>query len=264
MAVPLAQVLAQINFNIPPALIQNDGSVAGLMPPQAPANPPNIVDVSNAVKFKGAIVHELVLGKPVPHALVEAAANYECDTIMARQIAQAPQPAPPGAAVAPPAPAAPMAGVALILNAIATSNQALNRRLDMLNTRLDGLQRETAINGNIGKGTGLHIPYTEVLFLDGSQPTVATAAVPAQGGQPAQPGHPILPLLSNVNAIRNLSGPDARHYCIGYGIAPIPHIVQERLVLIAEAIGCVIGIAWYVPGSSHNFWYTDILAQNRA
>ncbi|KAJ7803198.1 hypothetical protein B0H14DRAFT_3487719 [Mycena olivaceomarginata] len=121
-----------------------------------------------------------------------------------------------------------MTEVPLTLDAIATSNQALNQRLDMLNTRLDGLQREAAINGNIAKGTGLRIPYNEVLFLDGSQPTVATAAVPAQGAQPARPGHPILPLLSNVAAIRNLTGPDATHYLIGYGIAQIPHLVQER------------------------------------
>jgi hypothetical protein len=38
-----------------------------------------------------------------------------------------------------------MTEVPLTLDAIATSNQALNRRLDMLNTRLDGLQREAAI-----------------------------------------------------------------------------------------------------------------------
>ncbi|KAJ7303008.1 hypothetical protein DFH08DRAFT_1089558 [Mycena albidolilacea] len=136
-----------------------------------------------------------------------------------------------------------MTEVALTLDAIAASNQALNRRLDMLNTRLDGLQREAAINSNIAKGTGLRIPYTEVLFLDGSQPTVATAAAPAQGAQPARPGHPILPLLSNVAAIRNLTGPDATHYLIGYGIAQIPHLVQERQVLVARCIGCVIDIA---------------------
>jgi hypothetical protein len=82
---------------------------------------------------------------------------------------------------------------------------------------------------------------------------LSQAAVPAQGAQPARPGHPILPLLSNVAAIRNLTGPDATHYLIGYGIAQIPHLVQEHQVLVAQCIGCVIDIAWYVPGSSQSF-----------
>jgi hypothetical protein len=38
-----------------------------------------------------------------------------------------------------------MAGVALIFNTIAASNQALNRRLDALSVTLNDLQRETAI-----------------------------------------------------------------------------------------------------------------------
>ncbi|KAJ7874038.1 hypothetical protein B0H14DRAFT_2718773 [Mycena olivaceomarginata] len=165
-----SQILAQGNLNIPPALIQN-GMVAGIPAPRVAANPPNPVDVSNAVKLKAVVI----LGRPVPIVVVEA-------------IALAPQPAPPtpgpgpAAAAAPPAPAAPMAGVALIFNTIAASNQALNRRLDALSVTLNDLQRETAINGNVAKGTGLHIPYTEVPFLDGTLPTVAVVAAAAQGG----------------------------------------------------------------------------------
>ncbi|KAJ7831912.1 hypothetical protein B0H14DRAFT_2803972 [Mycena olivaceomarginata] len=182
-----SQILAQGNLNIPPALIQN-GMDAGIPAPRVAANPPNPVDVSNAVKLKAVVAHELVLGRPVPIVVVEAVANYESDIILARQIALAPQPAPPtpgpgpAAAAAPPAPAAPMAGVALIFNTIAASNQALNRRLDALSVTLNDLQRETAINGNVAKGTGLHIPYTEVPFLDGTLPTVAVVAAAAQGG----------------------------------------------------------------------------------
>ncbi|KAJ7190848.1 hypothetical protein GGX14DRAFT_381706 [Mycena pura] len=136
MAVPLAQ----ISLNIPPALVQN-GIVSGISIPRAPANPPNPVDVKDAVKLKAAVGHELVLNTPIPAAVVEAVANYETDVILARQIALAPPPAPGlglAAAAALPAPAAPMAGVALILNAIAASNQALNGRLN-------DLQREIAI-----------------------------------------------------------------------------------------------------------------------
>ncbi|KAJ7314580.1 hypothetical protein DFH08DRAFT_1087173 [Mycena albidolilacea] len=128
-----------------------------------------------------------------------------------------------------------MAGVAMILNAIAASNQALNGRLN-------DLQREIAINGNITKGTGLKIPHAEALFLDGTRPTAPVAAVPAQAEQVAQLGRPALPLINNVAALRALQGPEATHYLTGYGVAPIPHLVQQRQVLIAECIGCVIDI----------------------
>ncbi|KAJ7034652.1 hypothetical protein C8F04DRAFT_557998 [Mycena alexandri] len=162
MAVPLAQ----ISLNIPPALNQN-GFVSGIPIPPAPANPPNAVDVKAAVKLKAAVAHELVLNSPIPDAVVEAVANYETDVILARQIALAPQPALPApgpglaAAVAPPAPAgpsrfiifvapahrlsAPMAGVALILNAIAASNQALGGRLDLIDRKINDIQRDIAI-----------------------------------------------------------------------------------------------------------------------
>jgi hypothetical protein len=53
-----SQILAQGNLNIPPALIQN-GMDAGIPAPRVAANPPNPVDVSNAVKLKAVVAHEL-------------------------------------------------------------------------------------------------------------------------------------------------------------------------------------------------------------
>ncbi|KAJ7619908.1 hypothetical protein DFH06DRAFT_1234381 [Mycena polygramma] len=238
-------VLAQVNLNLPAPHLQNN-IVAGIPAPNAASNPPDADDVYGAVKLKGAIVRELNLGTPIHADIVEAVANYEPDILLARQVALAPQPAinAPGVAAPAPALAAPMAGIAMILNAIAVADQAANtrhndlkrrldtfdRRLNNFDRRLDNFDRQMAINGNLVKGTGTQYPYSEVLFLDGTRPTVATAARPA------------LPLLSNSDALRNLSGPDATHYLTGYGIALVPHLVQPRLVQIALCIGCMISM----------------------
>ncbi|KAJ7919370.1 hypothetical protein B0H13DRAFT_252079 [Mycena leptocephala] len=131
--------LPQINLNLPAGL------AADLQIPAQPANPPTAGDLKRAMKLQGEVLHELRLQTGIPDAVVEAVSLYTNDIMMARQLAQV---AAPGA----PAPLFP--GVALILNAIG----ALDRRLT---GRLDDAQRETAINGNIGKGTGNKIPYAE-------------------------------------------------------------------------------------------------------
>ncbi|KAJ7244996.1 hypothetical protein B0H12DRAFT_1325433 [Mycena haematopus] len=110
------------------------------------------------------------------------------------QVNLAPQPPAPGpglaSATAPAVLAAPVAGVASILNAVAIFNQSLEKSLELrfdglelkfdgLEQRLDGLLRDTVISGNIAKGSGLTLPYSEVLFLDGTKPTIAVTAVPA-------------------------------------------------------------------------------------
>ncbi|KAJ6618187.1 hypothetical protein B0H10DRAFT_1268114 [Mycena sp. CBHHK59/15] len=123
---------------------------------------------------------------------------------------------------------APLAGAALILNAIA----ALDRRLSL---RLDSFQREMAINGNMGKGTGYQNPYTEVLFLDGSLPSVA---VPAQPGQPARAA---LPALVDVDAIRNLTAAQAGRYLTGHGV-PLPQEAPARRSRVGQCVGCIIDL----------------------
>ncbi|KAJ6531186.1 hypothetical protein B0H19DRAFT_1273402 [Mycena capillaripes] len=138
----------------------------------------------------------------------------------ARQIAP-PPPGPP-AAVAPAAPA----GTALILNALAALEHKLNIGLDDLERNLAGLHRQT--NGNIKKGTGYQIPYTEVPFVDGSQPSVAV------------PGRAALPALLNVDCIRNLTGRQAARYLTGYGVVPIPQRVSARRSRVAQCVGCNI------------------------
>ncbi|KAJ7673292.1 hypothetical protein DFH06DRAFT_1175199 [Mycena polygramma] len=215
-------VLAQVNLSLPAPHLQN-GIVAGIPAPNAASNPPDADDVCGAVKLKGAIIRELNLGTPIHADIVEAVANYELDILLARQVALALnlQSMRPVSVIIhavcllwliswiP----APMAGIAMILNAIAVADQAANTRHNNLKRRFDTFDRQMAINGNLVKGTGTQYPYSEVLFLDGTRPTVATAARPA------------LPLLSNSDALRNLSGPDATHYLTGYGIAPVPHLV---------------------------------------
>jgi len=171
------------------------------------------------------VAHELRLNTAIPDAVVEAVTFYNADVIATRQLAQI-APAPGPAAAAPPAgPAAPLAGAALILNAIA----ALDRRLD-------SFQRQMAINGNMGKGTGHQMPYTEVLFLDGSLPSVAVLA------QPGQPGRPALPALGDVDAIRNLTAAQAGRYLSGHGVLPLPQGAPARRSRVAQCVGCIIDI----------------------
>lgn len=50
--------LPQVNLNIPSASIQN-GLVSEIPIPHAPANPPNSVDVKDAVKLKATVAREL-------------------------------------------------------------------------------------------------------------------------------------------------------------------------------------------------------------
>ncbi|KAJ7667484.1 hypothetical protein DFH06DRAFT_219233 [Mycena polygramma] len=126
-------------------------------------------------------------------------------------------------------------GVEMILNAIAAGNQAENARFDTLErkiaittNRLEIVITPQFISHNLLKGTGTQIPYSEIRFLDGTRPTVATADRPA------------LPLLSDADALRDLSGPDVTHYLTGYGIAPVPHQLQQRVVRIAQCIGCMV------------------------
>ncbi|KAJ7455308.1 hypothetical protein B0H11DRAFT_251579 [Mycena galericulata] len=128
-------------------------------------------------------------------------------------------------AVAPAAPAAPLlaGGVAQILYGIVELQGRLNR-----------MERELAINGNIKRGAGYDIPYTEVLFVDGSQPSLA---VPAQ---PTQPGRAALPPLLDVDCIRNLTGPQATQYLKGHGVVPIPRAVPARRSRVARCVGCSI------------------------
>ncbi|KAJ7794547.1 hypothetical protein B0H13DRAFT_2393350 [Mycena leptocephala] len=79
----------------------------------------------------------------------------------------------------------------------------------------------------MGKGTGDSIPYSEVLFLDGAQPSVAVPAQPAQGGQPA---------------IRTLTFAQAGQYLTGHGVAPLPNATTARHRRIAQCIGCIATI----------------------
>lgn len=219
----MAAPLAQVTLNLPPGL------VAGVQPPAQPENPPTAADVTAAVKLMANVSHELRLNTDIPADVVEAVTFYGADIIASKQLSLiAPAPA-PAAAAPPAAPAAPLAGAAIVLNAIA----ALDRRLDR---RLNDIQRQIAINGNMGKGTGHQIPYEEVLFLDGSRPSVAV---------PAQPGQPVchaLPALSNVDIIRNLSALRAGRYLTGHGVDLVPGGAPARRTRVAQCIGCIIDI----------------------
>ncbi|KAJ6544611.1 hypothetical protein DFH09DRAFT_1367812 [Mycena vulgaris] len=103
---------------------------------------------------------------------------------------------------------------------------ALDARLDALDCRLDSIQREVALNGNMEKGTGYKHPYAEVLFVDGSRPSVAVPALPA---------------LLNVDAIRNLTEAEAAQYLLGFGLAPIETFI-DRKNRIAEHVGCLVDL----------------------
>ncbi|KAJ7735641.1 hypothetical protein DFH07DRAFT_111192 [Mycena maculata] len=126
--------LAQINLNIAPGLLP------GFHLPPQPANPPTSVNVTSAVKLKAEVANALRKGEPLPDAAVEAVACFESEVIAARQIGLQIAAAPAAAPAAPGAPLA-AAGVALILNAIAT----MSNKLDDIDQRLHGLQREIAI-----------------------------------------------------------------------------------------------------------------------
>ncbi|KAJ6467150.1 hypothetical protein C8R47DRAFT_1152796 [Mycena vitilis] len=141
-------VLAQVNLNLPAPHLQNN-LVAGMPAPDAASNPPDAGDVCGAVKSKGAIVRER--RTPIQVDIVETVADYELEILLARQVALAPQPAinAPGVAAPAPGPIASMAGMAMILNAIAVADQAgttrhndLKRQLDR---RLNNLERQGAI-----------------------------------------------------------------------------------------------------------------------
>ncbi|KAJ6544548.1 hypothetical protein DFH09DRAFT_1321754 [Mycena vulgaris] len=143
------------------------------------------LNIPAAALLEAAVVYELQVGTAIPDAVVEGVA-YKAEVMAARQMAlQVAAGGPPG----------PLGGA--ILNAIA----ALDRKLDG--------------NGNISKGTGYDFPYAEVLFVDGS-----TSSVPVPA-QPGQPGRAALPTLTNVDAVRNLTGPEATRYLIGFGIPAI-------------------------------------------
>ncbi|KAJ7677269.1 hypothetical protein B0H17DRAFT_121942 [Mycena rosella] len=148
---------------------------------------------------------------------------------------------------APEAPAAPLVGdVPLILNALGALRTSTDLRMDALERRMerrmDNFQRDLAIIGNMGKGTGQSTPYSEVLFLDGSLPSVAVPVQPAQGGQPAVPGRPALPALTDVDQIRNLDFTQAGQYLTGHGIAPLPDATAARHRRIAQCVGCIATI----------------------
>ncbi|KAJ6544572.1 hypothetical protein DFH09DRAFT_1389875, partial [Mycena vulgaris] len=108
---------------------------------------------------------------------------------------------------------------------------ALDARLDALDRRLDSIQREVALNGNMEKGTGYKHPYAEVLFVDGSRPSVAVPALPA---------------LLNVDAIRNLTEAEAAQYLLGFGLAPIETFI-DRKNRIAEHVGCLVDLCLQLP-----------------
>ncbi|KAJ7717077.1 hypothetical protein DFH07DRAFT_1068278, partial [Mycena maculata] len=165
--------------------------MADILVQRTPPTPGNVKDaVCNA-----SLNFISVIGSDIPAPAVDAIAVDENEIITPRQIALVPQPVPPAPApgAAPQAPAAPMAGIALALQAIV----AVDQKLDTLLTTVNDLKCQTVINGNLAKHTGILIPFSEVLFIDGTRPTVAVAAVAAQGGQPAQPGRPALPLINN-------------------------------------------------------------------
>jgi len=107
----------------------------------------------------------------------------------------------------------------------------------------------------MGKGTGHQMPYTEVLFLDGSLPSVAvvstilhaaTLLICFQLVQPGQPGRPTLPALGDVDAIRNLTAAQAGRYLSGHGVLPLPQGAPARRSRVAQCVGCIIDI-WCVP-----------------
>ncbi|KAJ7083110.1 hypothetical protein B0H15DRAFT_427962 [Mycena belliarum] len=225
MAIPVA--LAQIDLNLAPGLLP------GFHLPPQPANPPTSVNVTSAVRLKAEVDNVLRKGEPLPDAAVEAVAFFESEVIAARQIGLLLAAAAPAAPAAPGAPLA-AGGVALILTTIRALGNRLDARMDGIDQRLDGLQREIAFNGNIGKGTGVHIPFTEVLFRDGSLPSVAVVAAPGQLGRPA------LPALLDVDVIRNLTFQDAGHYLTHHGVAPLPASTVARRTRVAQIIGCVV------------------------
>ncbi|KAJ7207950.1 hypothetical protein GGX14DRAFT_396149 [Mycena pura] len=225
----MAFPLAQINLNIPAAFIQNGViTVLGIHVPPAPANPPTPVDIRNAVKLKAQVIQHLLDGSVVSDEVVEAVVIYESEIVLAHQIALATGPA---AAALPPGP---LAGVVQRLHAI---NQ-MNKKLEEIHGSLKDLQRDTAINDNMRRGAGVSLPYIEVLFQDGTRPTVAIADVPAQGGQPAIAGRPALPLLNSLAAVQKLTTTQIKHYLTGYGI-PAPRPLTVGRAVIGYHIGSI-------------------------
>ena len=106
----------------------------------------------------------------------------------------------------------------------------------------------------MGKGTGHQMPYTEVLFLDGSLPSVAvvstilhaaTSLICIQLAQPGQPARPALPVLGDVDAIRNLTAAQAGRYLTGHGV-PLPQGAPARRSRVVQCVGCIVDI-WCVP-----------------
>jgi len=105
----------------------------------------------------------------------------------------------------------------------------------------------------MGKGTGHQMPYMEVLFLDGSLPSVAvvstilhaaTSLICIQLAQPSQPARPTLPVLGDVDAIRNLTAAQAGCYLTGHGV-PLPQGAPTRRSRVAQCVGCIVNI-WCV------------------
>ena len=98
------------------------------------------------------------------------------------------------------------------------------------------------------------MPYAEVLFLDGSTPSVAvvstilhaaTSLICFQLAQPGQPARPALPVLGDIDAIRNLTALQAGRYLTGHGV-PLPQGTPARRSRVAQCVGCIIDI-WCVP-----------------
>ena len=107
----------------------------------------------------------------------------------------------------------------------------------------------------MGKGTRHQMPYMEVLFVDGSLPSVAvvstilhatTSLICFQLAQPGQPACPAWPVLGNINAIRNLTAAHARHYLTGHSMQPLPQGAPAWRSHDAQHVGCIIDI-WCVP-----------------
>ncbi|KIK68756.1 hypothetical protein GYMLUDRAFT_81132 [Collybiopsis luxurians FD-317 M1] len=120
----------------------------------------------------------------------------------------APGPAPPGV---PPPVAVPHQIMALLLQ---------------INNGIGELKRDSAIVFNRGCGSGNTMAFREVPFPDGTLPSQM---------------NPPLPVIFNVDSIRQLTPQQARQYLLHHRI-DVPRRALDRKKKLALAIGCTMTI----------------------
>jgi len=177
------------------------------LPTHPPENPPSDMDVLLAVLYKQCADLYRSNGKMTLSEFVEAQV-YEFNILQAKSRATA----------------GPLSSHSYVGLELDHAFSLINQRLDTLTARLDQVSQLSTVSYNIHGYDGIIVPFKEVPFVDGTYPTTFPHN---------------LPLLCNINVLKNLTASQRTSYYQGYHPGEeVPDLAYDQINAIRWAIGC--------------------------